>query len=158
MHRARVPGVEGPGRERPFSIWENGFQAGGAVVPQLAARICCAAMHDSRARFPRPISWISLGLIAIAVGGSGGCSDSQPEPTKSFESAYQPQPPPPPPPLPEVGAAVRAALLVPDRLARVERLASLLRSLGPDAIEPVRQAYDTTFLDVGDVELTLFIE
>ncbi len=59
---------------------------------------------------------------------------------------------------PGLTGEVRQILLIPDLLERSEKLAGLLRGLGPEALVPVREAYDTVLLDLGDTDLVLFGE
>ncbi len=59
---------------------------------------------------------------------------------------------------PGLAGEVRDILLDPDTFARTEKLAHKLSELGPDALEPVRTAYDSVLLDAGDTELVLFGE
>jgi len=58
----------------------------------------------------------------------------------------------------EVAAEVREVLLNPDVLERTADLARLLQRLGPESIEAVRDAYDSVFLDIGEVDLVLLAE
>jgi hypothetical protein len=58
----------------------------------------------------------------------------------------------------EVAAEVREVLLNPDVLERTADLARLLQRLGPESIEQVRDAYDSVFLDLGEVDLVLLAE
>jgi hypothetical protein len=53
---------------------------------------------------------------------------------------------------------VRDVLLEPDIFVRTEALARQLEGLGPDSLEPVRDAYESVLLDIGDIELVLFGE
>ena len=55
-------------------------------------------------------------------------------------------------------AKVRGAMLHPDLLVRAGELGSLLSQLGPDSLDDVREAFDTIFLDLGDLELVLFAD
>jgi hypothetical protein len=57
-----------------------------------------------------------------------------------------------------VAAEVREILLQPDALVRAEALAALFQALEPEALEQVRDAYDSVFLDLGDLELELLAE
>jgi len=57
---------------------------------------------------------------------------------------------------PGVEGEVRDVLLMPDLLARTKALAALLQTLGPESLEPVRAAYDSVLIDLGDTELALF--
>jgi hypothetical protein len=59
---------------------------------------------------------------------------------------------------PGLAGEVRDVLLEPDTFGRTERLAAMFEQLGPEAIEAVRDAYDSVLLDQGDVELVLFGE
>ncbi len=60
--------------------------------------------------------------------------------------------------LDEVGQGLRDALLWPDPIERVVAVGQILRGLGPEELESVQQAYQSVFLDYGDVELALFAE
>lgn len=59
---------------------------------------------------------------------------------------------------PGLTGEVREVLLIPDLLERTKQLSALLLSLGPESVEPVRNAYDGVVLDLGDTELVLFGE
>lgn len=53
---------------------------------------------------------------------------------------------------------IQDALLVEDSLVRAERLAALLQTLAPDALEDALAAYDTVYLDIGDFELEMLAD
>jgi len=57
-----------------------------------------------------------------------------------------------------VSAEVREILLNPDVLERTDDLARLFQRLGPESLEEVRGAYDSVFLDLGEVDLVLLAE
>jgi hypothetical protein len=59
---------------------------------------------------------------------------------------------------PGLTGEVRRVLLMPDLFERTGALAELLGRLGPESLEPVREAYDSVFLDLGETELVLFGE
>lgn len=61
-------------------------------------------------------------------------------------------------PLSGTGAEVREALLLPDRVQRIQRVAELLNRLEPSALEPVRNAYDDVLFELGDAEIILLAE
>ncbi len=54
-----------------------------------------------------------------------------------------------------VGERMREILLWPDPLERAEALGRVFKTLEPDALESVKQAYGTVSFDYGDVELQL---
>ena len=58
----------------------------------------------------------------------------------------------------EVGAAIQAALMDPDRLAGVEALAARLRSTGPESLPEVLGAFEIVFLDVAELEVALLAD
>jgi hypothetical protein len=60
--------------------------------------------------------------------------------------------------LPGIAAEVREVLLNPDTLERTADLALLLNGLGPESITPVRAAYDSVFMDLGEIDLILLAE
>jgi len=53
---------------------------------------------------------------------------------------------------------IQDVLLDRDPLRRAEKLAGLLRSLPPEALDDVLAAYDTVFLDVGEFEFEMLVE
>jgi hypothetical protein len=57
-----------------------------------------------------------------------------------------------------LGAAVQAALLDPDRVAGIEKLAGLLHRSGPESLPQVRDAFEAVFLDVAEIEVVLLAE
>jgi hypothetical protein len=57
-----------------------------------------------------------------------------------------------------VAGEIREILLNPDVLERTGELARRLSQLGPESLEAVRSAYDTVFLDRGDVDLALLVD
>jgi hypothetical protein len=57
-----------------------------------------------------------------------------------------------------VAGELREILMRPDPIRRAEGVASLLSRLGPESLDAVRTAYDSVFLDVGDIELVLLAE
>jgi hypothetical protein len=96
-------------------------------------------------------------LVALAVGLLAG--------TLGFfageRSAWEQYAPPPAvrpdasPPQSETEVRIREVLLERDPIRRIERLASLLQELAPDAAPLVERAFEPTTLDSGAVELTL---
>jgi len=99
-------------------------------------------------------------LLSVVVGAGGGywlgsrASARRPGPPPSRSVTTVPEGFAPP----GLTGEVRDVLLMPDLLARTEALAALLARLGPEALEPVRDAYDSVLLDLGDTELVLFGE
>jgi hypothetical protein len=57
-----------------------------------------------------------------------------------------------------VAAEVREVLLNPDVLERTADLARLFQELGPESIDEARGAYDSVFMDLGEVDLVLLAE
>lgn len=53
---------------------------------------------------------------------------------------------------------IQEALLEEDSIVRAERLAAVLRTLEPEALEDALAAYDTVYLDIGDFELELLAD
>lgn len=54
-----------------------------------------------------------------------------------------------------VAADAREILLEPDTLRRIAELSQLLRTLPPEALDELLAAYETVFLDRGDIDLVL---
>jgi hypothetical protein len=92
-------------------------------------------------------------VVAFGIGHRVGRSHqpSQEPPSRSKTAARDVV-------LVEVAAEVREVLLNPDVLERTANLARLLQRLGPESIEPVRDAYDSVFMDLGEVDLVLLAE
>jgi hypothetical protein len=53
---------------------------------------------------------------------------------------------------------IQEALLVEDALGRAERLAAILQTLEPEALEDAKAAYDSVYLDIGDFELEMLAD
>lgn len=57
-----------------------------------------------------------------------------------------------------VAADLRAALIHPDMLVRVERLGGLLQKLGPESAQQVLDVYETVWMELGQTELMLLAD
>jgi hypothetical protein len=101
---------------------------------------------------------MALAVVSIPFFAAGCGEDRPPLGEGRYESQYVPKPPAPPPPASEIDEQFRDALAHRDQLVRAERLAGLLRSATPEHLEDIRSAYDATFVDHGEIELTLFID
>jgi len=98
-------------------------------------------------------------LVGILIGlGASYWAEGRSEPSKPIAKLPSPRSKPLPEgfAMPGLSGDVRDVLLEPDVFVRTESLARLLGGLGPESLEPVRDAYESVLLDVGDTELVLF--
>ncbi len=90
---------------------------------------------------------LALAVVFAAGYETGRSSPRAPVPYRDFRGETQGIAPL------GAGAEVREVLLNPDPLERTAQLASLLGRLGPESLDDILQAYDTVFLDVGEIDL-----
>ncbi len=93
---------------------------------------------------------LALALATLALGATAGCSKT---PERSDALARQGAPP-----TGDVAHAVLEAVRIPDSLERVAALASLLSTLGPEAVPQVRDAFDYAYPILGDAEWMLLAD
>ena len=95
-------------------------------------------------------SVVALLCVAALGYGAGRWSARPPEPRpREAQGAQAP---------PEIAAELQSALVEPDLLVRTARVASALKPLGPEALDPVLQAYDAVVIDTADAELILLLD
>jgi hypothetical protein len=97
--------------------------------------------------------WIVASFILIAASfsigyGVGTTQSPEPRPSRSFEGGDQVA-------LDGVAADAREILLEPDTVERIARLSQLLRTLPAESLGDLLDAYETIFLDRGDIDLIL---
>ena len=91
-----------------------------------------------------------LCALAAAGYGAGWWRAQPPEPRpRAAQGAVVP---------PGIATDLKNALIEPDLLDRTARVASTLKPLGPEALDPVLKAYDSVVIDTGDAELILLVD
>jgi hypothetical protein len=95
----------------------------------------------------------SLALVALAFGAGYGVAHWRAGrvdiPSREVRGAQVPA---------GLASELRAALLRTDAFERASEVTRILAPLAPEALADVRAAYDSVILDLGDVELVLFVE
>jgi hypothetical protein len=95
----------------------------------------------------------TLALVALAFGAGYGLARWEGNrvdiPTREVREASVP---------PGLATELRQALLLDDSFERTSAVSRILTPLGADALPDVRAAYDSVILDLGDIELVLFVE
>jgi hypothetical protein len=92
-------------------------------------------------------------LVSLTLFGLGCTDDSERggAPSRAVVDVEQLDPD-------SVAAQLHEILMNPDVLERTAALSSVLSQLGPESLASVREAYDSVFMDLGELELLLLAE